>query len=480
MNIKKNRIIIIFLIFIAILLFYCIFSTKIGFTDTAEYIGAAKEFAGLNINNIYIYHSIAYSFILGLFLRIWPSMIFLKIINSLWLVLIAFLLYKISNNKKALILWILCPLGYYMSVFISPILASGFFLFLAYYLLKKYENTDKIKYFIFSALSLGLVPVFRLANLVLVGFFIVVFLFNKKFNKVLLYLFFCLVTFSTSFILSAYYYGIPFYTNALIIIGLYTEAAGIGLGFNAAGLNQGILSWLNIKWLIPLFLIAPLWFLMFRKENKKEIIFVILSFLFPAIAMHNVVHYRYLFAIAPFIILLLSKTLKKKWFIINNIIALVIIVILTSNYFGVNENTILKDDLINLEKDFEEKVFVTSDGDVYFFPALYWNDFHYIWLKDYMAHTQKNPLYSKYTVRSNPTIKDYKTIEVDVNLYQNKDPILDKVSDKDLLFIFKKAEIYGYDENTGILIIGWFRERIELLDMKKIKCYDIICVFKKY
>jgi len=472
-NFKKNNVIIIFLIFILILLFYCIFSTRVGLTDTAEYIDAAKEFAGLNNNNLYIYHSITYSFILGLFLRIWPSMTFLKIINSLWLVLIGFLLYKISNNKKALILWVFSPLVYYMGIFISPILAASFFLFLAYYFLKKYEDTNKIKYFIFSALSLGFSPVFRLSNLFLGILFIIIFLFNKKFNKILLYLFFCSITFLTPlFLINLYYYGIPFYSVIIYIPGQIKESI-------RTILPPILFILMKMRWLIPLCLVSPLWFLMFKKENKKEILFIVLSFLYLAFGINDVVHYRYLLSIAPFIILLLSKSLKKKWIVINSVISLILIIILTHNYFGNNENNILKNDLINLEKDFEEKIFVTSDGDAYFFPALYWNDFHYIWLRDYTLYKQNKTIYNNYSISSRPTIKESKVLKASVNFNQIRDPILEKVSDKDLLFIFKKDEIAEYNEKTNTLIVMWFKERIKLSNIKLIKCYNIVCVYKK-
>ncbi len=457
---KKIRIIIIFLFFILAILFYDIFSTRAGFTDTGEYINLAKEFAGLNKTNLYVYHSLSYSLFLALFLKLFPLLLTLKIINSLFLVLDAFLLYKITNNKKVLLLWIFSPLVYYMTIFISPILASSFFLLFAYYFFKKYEDENKKVYFITSALSLGLVGVFRTPELVLVLFFVIIFFYNRTFKEFFYYSILTLIMFSFQLLIDYIVFGVPYYS-------LIIYFAGQTFSYLRPQFLRPI-------WLLSLFIMAPLTLLIFRSQDKKELVFVLLSYIYFSI----MAHYRLLLVITPFVVLLLSKILSKKLIFVNSMVGVILIFSLTYGYFGNNDNNILKNDLINLEKDFEERIIVTSDGDAYFFPALYWNDFHYIWLRDYNLYKQNKTTYNTYGIRTYPRLRDAKIVEINVNLKQNRDPILQTINEKDTLFIFKKDE-FEHDIDSNLLIVYLFKERIKLEGIELVKCYNRICVFKK-
>ena len=52
------------LVFALALIIFAVFSTKISFHDTSEYITVAKYLAGINNVNLFIGHSIVYPFII--------------------------------------------------------------------------------------------------------------------------------------------------------------------------------------------------------------------------------------------------------------------------------------------------------------------------------------------------------------------------------------------------------------------------------
>ncbi len=449
-----------FIIFALALLLFVIFSTKVGFTDTGEYIGLAKEFAGIHDSNLYIYHSVFYSTFLSVFLKIFPSLITLKLINSLWLILTSIILYKLTKNKKILLLWIFSPLVYYMSIFISPILASSFFLILSYYLLKKYEETNKIPYFILSAISLGVITVLRTAEIFIAALFILIFFYNSSFKKAFYYTFIVIIVFLSQLLLDYLVFGFPLYTIINYLSGqtlLYFPPR-----------------WLTLSWILSLFIIAPLTFMIYKTKQKKELLFIVIAYLYFSM----LAHYRLLLVIAPFVILLLSNLLTKKQILINSIISIVIIVFLTHSYFGENDDSIILNDLKSIESDFNNKHIVTTNGNAYFFPTLYWNDFNYIWLRDYTLKKENKTIYQEYVIEENPKISDSKKVYYIARLQQVKDVNLDLVDEKDLLFVFKKEEI-KYDENTKLLIVSWFDERIKIEDVNLMKCYEKLCVFRK-
>ncbi len=464
---KKYNVFIIFLIFIVVLLTYSIFSSNASFTGTREYINLAKEFAGLNRANFYVFHSVGYGLFLSLFLRMLPYLLTLKIISALFLILDAYLLYKLTNNKKVLWLWIFSPLVFYINILlISPILATSTCLLLSYYFLKKYEGENKKIYFIISALSLGLMGIFRIPALAIIVLFMVIFFYKKTFKEFFYYSILVLVVISIRFLIDYLIFGVPFYSMAIFLTFVGSQ------NYISFSLPK-FLSW---YWLASLIIISPFTLLIYKTKSKKELLFVIITYLY----LSMIADYRLLLVIAPFVIILLAKILNKKLIMASSFISIFLILLLTFNSFGNNENNILKDDLISIEKDFRGKVIVVSDSNACMFPALYWNDFNYVWLRDYTLHKQNKTAYQEYVISSNPTIKASKTVEISINLNQIKDKALETTEEKDLLFVFEKEE-FEYNENKNLLTIFW-KEGIEytkLFDMKLVKCYDIICVFKK-
>ena len=142
----------IFIFAIALILF-SVFSTKISFHDSHEFISIAKYFAGVENIDLFIGHSILYPFIMSFFIKFWPSFTMIKLINSLWIFLIGLSLLFHFKNKKAFILFAFSPLTWFISIQTTPVLPASFFFLLSYlFFLKKHKKHN----ILFSGLFLGI------------------------------------------------------------------------------------------------------------------------------------------------------------------------------------------------------------------------------------------------------------------------------------------------------------------------------------
>lgn len=446
------------LLFVALILFD-IFTTKIGFTDAAEYINVAKDLAGLNKSNVYIFHAVSYSLFLAQFLKLFPYLLTLKIINSLWLVLIGFLLYKVSKNKDALLLWVFSPVVYIEGIGVNSVLPSAFFFLLAYYSYKLYMQDNKLRYLIFIGIYLGVETIFRDADLVPITLFMVIFMGDIKFRNILYIIASFLATYSIKGLIDYAYFGIPFYTT-LLYLGAQT--------YYYAGTT-----FITKSWFLSPFVITPLTFLLYRSKEKKELAFIILSYLYFSI----LAHIRLLILIAPIAIMMLVKVMSKKEIYTSIILSFVLTAFLTYGYFGDNEENLIKKDLQKIEGEFDQRIFVTGNGGAYFYPALYWNDFHYIWLRDYDLNSKNQTNYAINVLSSKPKIRDSKIVEFSASVKVNRDKIIYSLNKENFLFLFERKEV-EYNEKYKILIVKWFGDEIIVHDVEKIKCYEKLCLFK--
>jgi hypothetical protein len=317
-DIKSKKIVIVLMILFFIILFlFVIFANKISFSDVAQHLNVAKEFAGIAHSKVRNTPGWIYGWFLGQFLKIIPSLQLVKLLNALWLFLDGILLYFITKNKKTFLLWMFSPIVWYMGVWINPILACSFFLLIAYYSIKRYEDYKNKKYFILSALSLGLIPAIWSGGFYISVFFLCAFFYNKKLIKLILYLIPFFITFSFRLIFDAYYFNFPFFS----IIR--------GIGSNLVYLSGNALSQISstgeglpyIYRLILLFLIiSPFLFRLYKLNFKKHIPeYVFLGFTSILFLMN--LQLRYFIVIAPILILLLSDLIKKKEFFIHIVIS---------------------------------------------------------------------------------------------------------------------------------------------------------------
>lgn len=274
MQINKNIFIVTVIILILGFLYFVLFSSRISFHDTHEYITVTKELAGINNVRVHSGHSYLYPFIMSFFVKIFPSIITIKFINFFWLFLTGLLLYFHSRNKKMLLLWGLSPVVWYMSIQISPILPTAFFFTLGYILFKIYQKQNSRKHLIFSALSFGVCLSLYEPALILVGLFFVIFFYDRIFKDALLFLLFIIPTFLLRLILDYYLFEFPLYSwirymgNNILIL---------------AGRSFDIPTAYATYVLVVLLFISPLLFYLYKtklKENIKEILFLSILFIF--------------------------------------------------------------------------------------------------------------------------------------------------------------------------------------------------------
>lgn len=462
-------------LFIIVLLSYSFFTTKIGFTDSAEYINLAKEIRRISNTNVFVMHDMLYSLYLSFFLLLSKTAFILKLANVFWLIALAILFYFLEN-KKAFILLITSPIIHLVSIHISPLIAVVFFIYLAYFFFREYEKTANKLYLIFSGLSFGVLICLRTELIFITFLFSLIFFYNKTFKEFLIFLVSILPTLSVRFLIDYYYFGNPIYTIISFMgsIFLYQIKDHPIIGFN---------------WIFLLFMIAPLLFLIYKltyKKYKTEIIFLSLTLLFY---LPNFLSYkgqlRFLLIIVPMLLILLSKVITKKQLILNSICSLIVILIFVYPTFvsSIEEKQMIED-LNSIKKEFDIKTAIVTNGGAYAYPSVvtdYWAEKgpHYIWSRDYELFLQNKTIYGINSFKSKPKINVGKIIEFNAIVKQNRDSLLNEnFDDKELYFILNKNNEFKYNQDKKLLTIIW-RGELDVKDVDLLKCYQVLCVFKK-
>ncbi|MEK6974425.1 MAG: hypothetical protein AABW41_04290, partial [Nanoarchaeota archaeon] len=293
---KKSILAVLFVLFLylVVLVLFTYFSRTISFHDTYEYVTLTKEFAGINNINVYTTHSLIFPFFAGQILKLFPNIFVLKLLGSIWLFFTALLIYFYSKNKKALLLFVFSPITWFISIQYTPIIPSAFFILLAYVLFKKYEQNDSKISFLFSGISSGIAISIYYPSLSIILFFILVFMFNKKFYVPFSYIMVLLASLIPEFILNYIFFKMPFYSliryfgiNALVLAG---KSFKVGFIY---------FYWALIPFAITLFLYKLL--RIDFKKFRKELIFILLSAIFFAVRGGDL---KYFYLFAPIILLI--------------------------------------------------------------------------------------------------------------------------------------------------------------------------------
>lgn len=426
-------------LFTLFLLLLNIFSIKIIFVDTPQYIGVAKEFAGIGFSKVRATSSWVYGFLLGQSLKIAPLLLTLKIINMSFLVLDAILIYLITKRKETFLLWIFSPLVWYMAPFINSTLPVSFLFLLAYYALKRYEEKNKSIYFIISALSLGLACSLWAASIYLTIFFLIAFFYDKKLLQLILYLIPLLVGFSVRLIIDYHYFGFPLLSLITGIGSNFIYLLGQQIHLKAAYIPPKTPFY--ILYLISLFIISPLLFKLYKlniKQNKKELIFLILSLL--VLLYPSEFQFRFLLTIAPLIIILLGNLISKKELIAHIILSLIIIGIIIYPYLTDKKDKLTEEDLNKLAQDYPNQSFIAGTSNYYVdsfvFSSLYWGKGikEFISFDEYDMSKKNESIFSKYELEVKPKINILKKMKL-MLLYERTD---DKdYTDIDYLIAYK-------------------------------------------
>jgi hypothetical protein len=444
---EKSKKLSLWLIFFGlILILFAGFSTKVHFHDSLEYINIAKYFAGVNNINIFSCHSLIYPLIISLFLRIWPSLFMLKIINVLWIFLIGLVLLLWLKNKKAFLIFVFSPLTWYMSIQTTPILPATFFFLLGFIFFKKKDIRHSLFY---SGLLLGLAFAFYTPVIMLIFLFILIYFWERGFSDFIKYVIALTFGFSVRLLADQLIFGSPFYTlirffgvNLLIILGVHPSYGA----FN-------FLSQLSI--LIIIVAISPFLFRLHRlrfKKNKKILIFLIIPSLIFILRVPNI---KYFMLISPLVILLLSKVLDEKEIKWHCILSIFLIIFLTGNYFTATDEILIKEDLEKISLEYNEDYIIGGPSKSAEYAVFLWKDRPYlIWFEDFDASLKNKTLLREYEFDFDAVfpLKSVFKISGSFERYENRtyqNYIL--ISEKDHTFFDSEIE----------------------------KCYEILCVHKR-
>lgn len=398
--------------FILILGLFCFSATRVTFHDDSEYISLSKAMVGINNINVYTTHSPLYPFVISLFLRIVKNLFIIRLINCIWLVLIAVFLLLGFEDKKGFLLFLFSPLVYYLSIQISPILPASFFLLLAYFFLKK----EEIKYSKFySAISLGLACAFYDVMILVSFLFIVIYFFKEKLSNVFLYLGGLVIGMFPRFLLDYIYFNFPGYSffkfigvNIIISLGMSSTVKSIAF------------PWIEL--FLSFFVISPFLFMLYKsdfKENKQDFIFLILTFLILFVRGFKI---KYLIIISPILLVYLGKALNKKQIKLHCLISLIIVGIITFGFFGINQDYLVKKDINKITQEFPNQNFIAGPYEASYLSIFLWESYPKIyWLEEYNSQEGKNktPLksYNFFFDQSKINLRDY--VKISINFYPN-------------------------------------------------------------
>jgi hypothetical protein len=448
MGFNDRGLFVFFLLFLVGLLLFAVFSTEVLFHDTPEYIEITKALAGYTTKGVYSTHSFVYSFFVAEFVKLFPSLLTIKILNLSWLVLTSLVLFFFYRDKRAFLLWIFSPLVWTLSIQYSPVVPASFFLLLMYIFFVKWESEDKKYYFVLSALSGGLAfsvyePVF-----IVIAFFMFSFFLRKSFISALLFFLLLLPTFAVRLLVDQVLTGFPLYS----LVRYFGTNLAVILGFNQG--TKGFLHGIFFPQAYMLiFIIAPLLFMFYKvdfSKNRKLMLFVLLNSLFFFVRGGLI---KYFLLFTPFIFILLAPVLSKKLIIINSIISVFIIAILLFPYFGADPSIAIANELPKIRSDFpSEKYIDGADLNLY----LWDNSYRFYRLEEYFLAVKGKNFSSEYqVVVENKGLDLFQVLELKAGL---------KVS-------------YGKDIFTVPLIVrkGW--QPLEKFEFGK--CYEYLCVYTK-
>ncbi len=440
---KKNHLLGIFAL---ILISFAIFSSRIIFHDVPEYVTATKYFAGIENLNIFVGHSMLYPMVLSLFLKIWPSLMMIKLINVFLIFVIGATMLIWLKNKKAFLIFAFSPLTWFMSIQITPVLVSGLLLMLAYIFLKK-ESIKFHKYF--SGFFLGLSAAFYTPMLLIGGIFVLVYFWGKNLSEVVKYLVVFSIGVLPRMILDFYFFGNVFYSIIKYAGANFVVSAGLNPNIS----NFAILN--SFGFLLIIIVISPLLYKLYRlnfKENKNEILFLILA---GAMLLIRTGGMKYFMILSPIIVLVLSKVLTKKEFMIHCIVSVILVVILTFGFFGAGEDVLIKKDMERIISEFEVDYIIAGPYEANSLAMFLWDNFpKVVWFMDYEASLNNETSFKEYSFLINRKGNARENLVISADFQRPEE-----IDYGNYIFASKDKEFMS--------------ERFE-----EIKCYEVLCVYE--
>ncbi|MBU0894636.1 MAG: hypothetical protein KKF48_03320 [Nanoarchaeota archaeon] len=430
-----------------LLVLFAVFSTKIGFHDSYEYINIAKNFAGIKNINLFSGHALIYPALISLFLKVWPSFIMLKIVNILWVFLIGVVLLFWLKNKTAFILFAFSPLTWYVSIQTTPVLPATFVFLLSFIFFYKKDSKHRLLY---SGLFLGIACAFYTPMILIGTIFILVYFWKNSFVNVVKYVVAIFIGFLPRGIQEYYLFKMPFYS----LIRYFGNNFMVFLGLNP--LTKGI-NFLSNFWILSIVvLISPFLFKICKinfNKYKKHLIFLSISGL---IFLLRVQQLKYFLILSPIILILLSKSLNDKEIKINNIISTIFIIVLIFSFFGINGEILIQRDLKQINQDFEVDYVIAGPSEATVLAAFWWKDNpRFVWWEDYEASIENKTIIRSYKLGVEPKLKLKSDLEIVAN--------------------FKRTEDITYENYVLVLR----KDAKKPNNFKLNRCYKELCVYNK-
>ncbi len=451
------------ILFFVVLIVLNVFTSYIpNSTDLGDYLGAAKSFNNDFSAKMRSTHSWIFGFLLAPLMKLIPGVFVTRLLNFIWLPLIALLLFFITKSKKAFFTFLLSPVVWFVAPSITPILPASFLFILTYYYFKKFESKNNYFYLIISGLSLGLASLLWDTVFLVFIIFSIVFFFDKKIKDLAIFsIFFGLIA-SIRFIFDWYFFNFPFFSLFKFLGGNFMYLLGL------TPLGQLVFSPYNF--FILLILPFPLFiYCLFKstknnfKEYSKEIIF---SILYILMFLKNA-QIRYMLFLTPFFIILLYKSFNKKIFLFNILISILIIPFFIYPPSVYERDNLIQNDLVIISSDYSNNTLLAISGnpknlDFYYELAIIYqgdkiNEF--ISQKDYEMWKNNNTNYWNFNIVSDASKRIYTSQDYFINFGLKRTPNK---------FDFNKIEYLISDSNS-----------LSYEEFKVDKCYKLLCVYKR-
>lgn len=441
------------LLLISIVLLFSIAATivpsdMLDSTDVKDYSDTAKFFAGEYSAKHRSAHSLLYGMMLSPYVKVSDNFFIIKLSSALFLSLLILSVYYISGKDlKTLWLFVLSPIIWYMSPLVSPIpLATLLFLW-AYYFVKKFNSEEKLRYFIYSGLLVGLASAFWDTALYLSFIFLVSFFYNKKFYYSWIFAVFLAVGLIPRLIADQLLFNFAFYS-------IIKHASAVFAFTLFGGIYESGFRSMYILSLIIFILFIPVYtYLFYKKDNflkySGEVVFFSLFILFVISNPQP----RFLLFITPISALVLGKIISRKQFKIQFILFLIISTLVIAPYIiqtkyetnwsrfdeavrNINElsiltdsNEIIRSDLERITEEFPEKVFLVGNkNDNYRRLAhLYWgeNIEEFVSIEDYNLFLEGNDNIASKKISSDSDYRFRREIWIEIGLQKNSNDITD-------------------------------------------------------
>lgn len=484
LNLNNNKLAI--SVFVLLILI-TVLTNYYGSTDIYDYANTAKFFAGKYPADIRNSHSFLYGFLNTLGVSLLNNFFIFKIMSLLWLALIIYSVYIVSGkNKKTFWLMLLSPIVWYMAPWINPIQLASLFLLWAYYFMKKYDETDNLRFLAYSGVLIGLGWAFWDTILYFGVILGACYLFNKKFYSVIVLFIFVMIGLSPRLILDHYLFNFAFLTTIKTFISGFVNLLFKGISGESGHTPKNFFTIFSIVLAMPLYFWS-LYKPKFLKANKKIMIFISLSFL---LILSNP-QIRYTLAIIPIIITVLGDILNEIQFKRQIIFSILVILCFIVPYeiqvsYSVNnqpayadftymlENTfslnlskaipeqLIAQDLNKISIEYPDKVFVVGNApdDYAYIASIYWGKDikEFVSIQDYdMWKNNETVLFEK-TFMPIPNIDDRRQIWVAGGINRN---VNDKTNFSSI--------------NYGIGV----NEPLNLTGFELVKKYDALYLYKK-